>query len=136
MKQEVLLSIIGEQQAPDGELNRIELMTEGLLIKEEDCWMIEYEESELSGIEGTTTTLRVEDGCVILHRRGTLMSHCVFEEGRQQQMDYMTDFGCLQISMESTYVHAFEQDGHGKLTLHYRLVLGEMASKNWLKIQF
>ena len=44
-------------------------------------WDISYEESAMTGLEGVTTTFRVEPGKVVLSRTGTLQSKMVFQEG-------------------------------------------------------
>ena len=65
-----ILSIRGNQVNPDGEDNRIELITEGRLYKKGNAYYIEYEESAISGLEGTKTLIMVEDRRISLERTG------------------------------------------------------------------
>lgn len=93
MKQKVMLSIRGLQSYVDQEPDTIELVTEGIL---ESCgtgWNICYEESELTGLTGVTTTFHIEKGIITLTRSGNLSSEMVFQEGVFHDSLYQTEFG-------------------------------------------
>ena len=64
MKQTVILSIQGTQTYEDQEPEVISLVTEGSMEFRDGGWDISYEESELTGLKGVTTTFRVEPGTV------------------------------------------------------------------------
>ena len=70
MKRDVVLAIRGSQKYEDQEPEVIELVTEGTMEFRDGGWDIRYEESALTGLEGVTTTFRVEPGMVILTRTG------------------------------------------------------------------
>ena len=59
MNKEVLISFKGTQNNGE-ERDKIELYTEGKFYKKGDHYYISYAESELTGMEGTTTTLKVD----------------------------------------------------------------------------
>ena len=81
MKQEVVLSLRGRQSYDGQEPDEIELVTEGTMEFRDGGWDISYEESELTGLAGVTTTFRVEPDKVILSRTGNLRSEMVFQTG-------------------------------------------------------
>ena len=81
MKKDVVLSIRGRQKYADQEPEIIELVTSGTMELRNGGWDITYQESELTGLEGVTTTFRVEPGKVILTRTGKLQSQMIFQEG-------------------------------------------------------
>ena len=56
MKQNVILSILGRQSYLGQEPDQIELVTEGVLEDQGNAWILSYEESALTGMEGVTTT--------------------------------------------------------------------------------
>ena len=93
MKQAVILSIQGRQRYQDQEPEIIELVTEGVMEFHNGGWDITYEESELTGLAGVTTTFRVEPGKVILTRQGALKSQMVFQEGVSHDSLYQMPFG-------------------------------------------
>ena len=67
-------------------------------------WDISYEESALTGLEGATTTFRVEPGKVILDRKGALNSQMVFQEGIPHDSLYQMPFGALMLTVKATSV--------------------------------
>ena len=77
----VLLTIRSEQHYEDMEPDSIELMTEGTLtLTGEGGMVLSYQESELTGLEGTTTAFEIRGAQVILTRTGSVNSQMVFEE--------------------------------------------------------
>ena len=104
MKQEVVLSIRGRQSYEDQEPDVIELVTEGTMELVNGGWEISYEESELTGMAGVTTTFRVEPGKVTLRRTGKLRSEMVFQEGVRHESLYRLDFGALLMTVTAKQV--------------------------------
>ncbi len=97
MKRKVLLNICGRQAYEDQEPDSIELVTEGILEFRDNGWDISYEESDLTGLAGVTTTFRVEPDRVILTRRGQLFSQMVFQTGVAHESLYQMDFGTMMM---------------------------------------
>ena len=104
MKQNVVLSIRGRQQYADQEPEVIELVTDGTMEFRNGGWDISYQESELTGLEGVTTTFRVEPGKVTLDRTGKLRSQMVFQEGVPHESLYQMPFGALLLTVNATSV--------------------------------
>lgn len=94
-----MLSIQGRQAYQDQEPDLIELVTEGTMEFVGGGWNICYEESELTGLQGVTTTFRVEPGVVTLTRTGNLKSQMVFRQGQSHDSLYQMDFGTLMITV-------------------------------------
>lgn len=99
MKQNVMLSIRGRQSYQEQEPQDIELVTEGILSFHDGGWDISYQESELTGLSGVTTTFRIEPGKITLTRNGKLHSQMVFQQGQRHESLYQTEFGALMISV-------------------------------------
>ena len=57
MKKDVLISLKGHQRYVDGEKDYIEFVTEGTFYTKKDKYFITYNESEITGLDGTTTTV-------------------------------------------------------------------------------
>ena len=104
MKQAVVLSIRGRQHYPEQEPEVIELVTGGTMEFTNGGWDISYEESALTGLEGVTTTFRVEPDKVILTRTGKLNSRMVFQTGVPHDSLYQMEFGALMLTVEAKYV--------------------------------
>ena len=99
MTQRVMLSIQGRQCYQGQEPDTIRLVTEGTMAFRSGGWDITYQESELTGLEGVTTTFRVEPGVVTLKRTGKLNSQMVFRQGQRHDSLYQMEFGALMISV-------------------------------------
>ena len=104
MKRDVVLSIRGRQTYADQEPEIIELVTNGTMEFRDNGWDISYQETELTGLEGVTTTFRVEAGKVTLDRTGKLRSQMVFQEGIPHESLYQMPFGALMITVKATSV--------------------------------
>ncbi len=95
----VMLSIRSAQNYEGQEPDVIELVTEGSLDHKKDVWEISYEESDLTGLEGVTTTFRLSKRGATLRRTGRLQSRMIFQEGVRHESLYQVDFGALMISV-------------------------------------
>ena len=132
----VLLSIRGEQYFDGIDPDATELMTEGTMVLTEDGMVLSYEETELTGMEGTTTTFEVKGPQVILTRTGTVNSQMVFEEGRQHTSLYETPFGELTVDIQtSTLKHNLTQRG-GVMEIKYSIAVEHtVTGRNCFKIR-
>ena len=121
MKQTVVLSITGRQNYPDQEPEVIELVTEGTMEFRSGGWDISYEESELTGLAGVTTTFRVEPDKVVLTRTGALKSQMVFQQGVAHESLYQMPFGALMLTVKATILfYDIVSDG-GVIDLSYNI---------------
>jgi uncharacterized beta-barrel protein YwiB (DUF1934 family) len=97
MKKPVILSIQGCQYYSEQEPEVIELVTEGTMEYRDGGWDICYEESDLTGLAGVTTTFRLESGQVLLQRTGKLRSEMLFREGFSHDSLYQRELGALML---------------------------------------
>jgi len=121
MKKQVVLSIQGRQHYADQEPEVIELVTEGTMEFTDGGWDISYEESALTGLEGVTTTFRVEPGKVILTRSGKLNSQMVFQQGFTHDSLYQMEFGTLMLTVQATFVFFDIVPDGGTIDLSYNI---------------
>ena len=128
MKKEVVLAIRGRQSYADQEPEIIELVTEGTMEYRNGGWDISYQESELTGLEGVTTTFRVEPGKVELSRSGALQSKMVFQEGVAYDTLYQMAFGTLMMTVKATFVFFDIVEDGGVIDLSYNLDIENAAA--------
>ena len=121
MKKPMILSLEGRQYYAQQEPEVIELVTEGTLEYVDGGWDICYEESDLTGLAGVTTTFRVEPGKVILRRTGKLRSEMVFREGISHDSLYQMEFGALMITVCAKQIEANIGDLGGVVDLVYSI---------------
>lgn len=123
MKKSVLLTICGKQYYPNQEPEVIELMTEGTLEYRDGGWDICYEESELTGMAGVTTSFRLEPGTVILERTGKLQSQMIFRLGIPHESLYQMDFGALLLTVCAQMIEATIDENGGTVDLGYSIAI-------------
>lgn len=119
MKKQVVLRLQGRQYYDKQEPEITELMTVGTMEFTDGGWDICYEESELTGLAGVTTTFRLEPGKVTLRRTGALRSEMVFQEGVRHQSLYQLDFGALLLTVCARQIMASISDDGGVVDLVY-----------------
>ena len=119
----VMLHIRGCQNYPEQEPEIIELTTEGTLEKQKEVWVISYEESDLTGLAGVTTSFRVGKRGVALKRTGKLQSQMIFREGHRHESLYQMEFGALMIAVKATKIRhdLTEQGGTVDITYHIEI---------------
>ena len=121
MKQAVVLSLRGCQTYDGQEPDVIELVTEGTMEFRDGGWDISYEESDLTGLAGVTTTFRVEPGKVILERTGNLRSRMVFEKDVPHDSLYQMEFGTLMLTVCAKYLYFDIVPDGGMIDLVYTI---------------
>jgi uncharacterized beta-barrel protein YwiB (DUF1934 family) len=132
----VMMTIRGEQYFDNMDPDGTELITEGTMELLEDGLLLSYEETELTGMAGTTTTFEVHDKKVILTRSGKLNSQMIFEEGRQHTSLYETPFGELPVDIQtSKLLHNLTERG-GLMEIKYSIAVAHsVTGRNCFKIR-
>ena len=128
MKKQVMLSLRGQQNYMEQDPEIIELVTEGVLEKCEGGWELTYEESDLTGLGGVTTTFRVEPKKITLTRKGPLNSQMVFQVGQYHESLYQMEFGALMITVCATKVEYHIDDDGGTIDLSYGIEIEQSAA--------
>ncbi len=132
----VLLSIRGEQYFDGADPDATELMTEGTMEITAAGLVLSYEESALTGMEGTTTTFEVRGDQVILTRSGAVNSQMIFEEGQQHTSLYETPFGELTVDIQTSRLRHNLTDRGGLLEIRYSIAVEHtVTGRNRFKIR-
>ncbi|MFA5523477.1 MAG: DUF1934 domain-containing protein [Tissierellales bacterium] len=128
---DVMLKIKGKQTNTEGEENVIELITEGKLYTKNGSYYLVYDETEISGMEGSTTTLKIQGHKISMKRFGSNSSSLIFEKGHNYTAEYMTAYGdmTLEVLTENLAVNISET-GKGNIDLLYKLNLSDNISSN------
>ena len=100
MENNVLISIRGEQAFLDTGVDVTEFVTEGRLTPTDWGVLLEYEESALTGMEGTHTAFQVRPKSVALIRTGAFHSQMIFELGKKHYSLYDTPYGTMTIDID------------------------------------
>ena len=131
-----MLSIRGEQYFDGIDPDAQELMTEGTMTLTEDGMVLAYQETALTGMEGTTTRFQVQGSRVILTRSGTVNSQMVFEEGRQHTSLYETPFGELSVDIQTSVLKHNLTERGGLMEIKYSIAVEHtVTGRNCFKIR-
>ena len=128
MKQDVVLSLTGKQTYEGQEPDVIELVTDGTMEFRDGGWDISYEESDLTGLAGVTTTFRVEPGKVTLTRTGNLKSQMIFQEGVPHDSLYQMPFGAMLITVCAKFLFFDIVPDGGVIDLQYAIEIEHSAA--------
>ena len=136
MEKDVVISIKGIQKYENTDPDVIELVTAGRLTRVGESYTLSYQESELTGLEGTLTTFEIGPGRVILRRSGSVNSQMVFEEGRQHTSLYETPYGELSVDIQtSRLLHNLTERG-GLMEIKYSIAVEHVVTgRNCFKIR-
>ena len=136
MDKSVIISIKGKQSYENVEDETIELVTEGLLAKEgEGAYTLSYQESELTGLEGTLTTFQIEPERITLMRVGEFNSQMVFQEGRRHMSMYNTPYCAMTIGVNTRHLLAELDDQGGEIEIDYAIEIDHsVAGRNTFQI--
>lgn len=122
IKKDVWLSIHSVQQFEGCEPEEVDMMTAARMYRKRDKYYISYHESEITGLEGTRTMLKISDGAVSMTRTGSCPSEMLFLENQRHVGLYHTGFGTtMTISTRtSRIVNHITEDG-GILAIDYTI---------------
>ena len=137
MEKNVILSIRGQQTFDNNsDPEVIELVTEGTLTPHEGGrYTVRYQESELTGLEGTQTTIQVGGDSVTILREGQVNSQMVFEEGRRHLTMYNTPYGALSIGVNTRKMKVDLDETGGSIEIDYALEVDHaVAGENLFSI--
>ena len=133
MENNVIISIQGKQSFEAQDDDTIELVTEGCLEPDgDDGYTLSYQESELTGLEGTLTTFQVEPDRITLMRMGMVNSQMVFQLGKRHFSMYDTPYGALSIGINTRKMRSNLNEDGGEIEIDYAIeidhaVAGENA---------
>ena len=136
--QEIFLITIKGTMEQRGDSDTVELMTRGSLVHKEGAYYIVYKETEATGYEGCTTTVKVADDArkVSMLRYGKVPSQLIIEKGTRHLCHYETGYGAVSLGVAADIIeHELNEDG-GKLKFSYTLDSGaeNFISRNLVDI--
>lgn len=122
MKENAIISLKTLQNVEgEDEVNEIELKTKGRFAQKNGKFYIIYEESELTGFEDTTTTIKVSEDSVCMTRSGKFNSRMVFRCGEKRLCSYSTPYGLIPVGVKPTKLETKLDDNGGNVSIEYIL---------------
>ena len=122
MIKKAIISICSTQDI--GEKEKIEVVTVGEFSINGDEFIATYDETEISGMEGTKTTLKIKGNKVVLHREGTTSTKMEFQKDNTQVALYNTPYGMLELKTSTKELDLDVNEKGGNISIKYHLIAG------------
>ena len=142
---DIMLKITGktvtQEEGAEKHEDIMEFVTAGQLYHRGTTTFIKYPESELSGLEGCTTSLIITKDKVRMRRTGNALAadtEMEFKKGERFYGMYETPFGTVGMELLTNDVTGLQDAGEGrqKLSIDYHISLrGLMESRNKLELE-
>lgn len=135
MKKKAIITVSSKQIEEDTDDEIVEVVTPGNFFKKEEKYYAVYEETEISGMKGTTTTLKIESNKLSLIRIGSTSTKMEFLKKKENVSMYTTPFGTLQLKIKTSNLDVDVNDDGGDIIVNYDLIItGQKPMKTVLKI--
>ena len=137
IEKNVIISVRGEQYFEDIDPDTVELTTEGrMTIADDGEITLTYQETELTGMEGTTTTFTIRDDAVTLRRTGSINNEMRFHTGCPHMSLYETPMGALTVEIVTDKLaHRLSERG-GLLDIKYTIAVEhQITGRHQFKIR-
>lgn len=120
MDKKALVSITSVQDIQD---EAIEVVTPGRFYSEDDKFIVIYKETEISGMDGTTTTIIIHNDKVILNRDGSTTANMEFEKTLEHISMYKTPYGLLDMKIKTNDLHIAVDENGGEVKIKYTITV-------------
>lgn len=117
MKKKAIITISSIQG--EKEEDSIQVVTPGTFYLKDDSYYAVYEETEISGMQGTTTTLKIKPQELILLREGTTNANMHFVHGVNNLSMYDTPYGTLEMEVITKKINVDVNEKGGNIAVKY-----------------
>ena len=125
MEKKAIISISSMQM--DDKDQVVEVVTPGQFEIIENGFRATYEESEISGMEGTTTSVIIESEKVTLERKGSTETVMVFEGMGSNVCLYNTPYGVLELTTNTKVLDIDMTEQGGTVKIDYDLLAADQS---------
>ena len=136
-EKQVVIFVRGIQYFDGIEPEETELMTEGVMLSGDGgAIVLEYQETELTGMEGTTTRFIVRGDTVVLERTGMIVSRMEFKQGERSSSFYETPWGTMAVDIATTKLaHRLTERG-GVMEIAFTIAVNhQVTGENRFKVR-
>jgi len=113
----------------------IELITEATLECIDNCFIINYDDSDITESKGSRTRLKIYNNKMIMTKIGTYSSRMEFEEEKSSSNLYTTPYGTFDLDFTTVvYDNSLDEFGKGEVYVEYKIVFGN-AGENYNKLR-
>ena len=118
-KKDVVIYIRSLYGYGEEEEDSIDFTTDGLYSFDGNTASLTYQESEVTGLEGTRTSVTVRPNEVVVDRDGLVKSQMVFKEGSKNSFLYSTPFGQATMGVDTRRIRGSLDESGGQIEIDY-----------------
>ncbi|WP_446898286.1 DUF1934 domain-containing protein [Clostridium sp. LBM24168] len=132
MKKKAIISVSSIRENDD---DKIEVITLGDFYKKNSFYYAEYKETEVSGMEGTDTTFKMNNDNFSLIRIGSTNANMDFDRKKDSLSIYDTPYGTIELRIKTNKLKINVDEYGGDILIDYNLsVSGQKYQNTKLKI--
>ncbi len=119
MLKDVWISINSIHSYDQDDEDSLEFSTDGHYYYDGENGCLTYMESDVTGLEGTRTSVIVMPDQVVVDRDGMITSRMIFREGVRDAFQYATPFGSATMGIDTRRIsHRMDENG-GRVEIDY-----------------
>lgn len=111
----------------DGDKETIEYTTVGDFYIKKGIHYLIYEETELTGMEGVKTMVKIQGDSVLIKRYSEGSNDLVITLGKMEESFYRTPYGVFDMITYGRKLRVKTDDGGGEIHFTYDLTIKELA---------
>lgn len=116
---DAVISLRTLQNCDDDEPDVLDFITDGEYSFSDEVGRLDYDETDVTGMSGTKTSLTILPDRVIVDRRGSVNSRMEFAEGERNSFLYSTPFGQTTMSMNTRSLRRSFNENGGRAEIEY-----------------
>lgn len=121
MKKKALIKVVSNANIQDEDL--IEVISPGVFENINGGYKAVYEETEISGMEGTTTTIYIYESKVVLEREGSTSTKMLFALDEPAISLYNTPYGMLELTISTEELNIDIDEKGGEIYIEYDMAV-------------
>ena len=132
----VIITVNGIQITADEPAENMELITEGEYTFAHGSGFFTYEETEITGMAGTTTRFDFSPTEAVITREGSVSSKMLFVEGKKNVFLYNTPYGSMTMGIDTHSIKNKLTAKGGTIDIDYTLSFDRMeVSRNRFSVK-
>lgn len=119
MMKDVVISMRSIQGYDLEQEDTVSFVTDGHFFRDGETYCFTYLETEVTGLEGTRTSVFVRPDEVVVDRDGNIKSRMIFREGMKNSFQYATPYGMATLNISTKKISRCFDDKGGSLEVDY-----------------
>lgn len=128
MKKKSLISVVSEQNGNTEE--SIEVVTPGDFYKKDEFYYAVYKETQITGMQDTTTTIKISPDQFSLIRAGSTTTRMNFKAENDEVALYDTPYGTLELKIRTKALKIDINEYGGDISVNYDMSIGGQKTQN------